>query len=188
MFDPFCGSGTTPAVAEKLGRRWIGCDAGYGAIQTATRRLQAVVTEKPGKENSQLSMGDGGSGFAVFVTGDRGTATVAAPEVRLSITRIDGEPATIVVAVEAVCVPAFDGAAVDLRDDEWPALVDSIAIDPAYDGHVLRAAVADAPLKKREQVRGAYTIALPALPATIAVRVVDITGGASVTTILIEES
>jgi adenine-specific DNA-methyltransferase len=31
---PFCGSGTTPAVAAKLGRRWLACDANYGAIQT----------------------------------------------------------------------------------------------------------------------------------------------------------
>ena len=43
VLDPFMGSGTTLAVAQKLGRRWIGCDVGYGAVQTARRRLQAVI-------------------------------------------------------------------------------------------------------------------------------------------------
>lgn len=37
--DFFCGSGTTLAVAEKLGRRWIGCDVGRPAVQTARERL-----------------------------------------------------------------------------------------------------------------------------------------------------
>jgi adenine-specific DNA-methyltransferase len=37
--DFFCGSGTTMAVAEKLGRRWIGCDLGRFAIQTSRKRL-----------------------------------------------------------------------------------------------------------------------------------------------------
>lgn len=37
--DVFCGSGTTLAVAEALGRRWIGCDVGRAAIQIATGRL-----------------------------------------------------------------------------------------------------------------------------------------------------
>ena len=43
VLDPFMGSGTTLAVAQKLGRRWVGCDVGYGAVQTARRRLQAVI-------------------------------------------------------------------------------------------------------------------------------------------------
>jgi len=37
--DFFSGSGTTLAVAEKLGRRWIGCDAGRVAIETTKKRL-----------------------------------------------------------------------------------------------------------------------------------------------------
>lgn len=37
--DFFCGSGTTLAVAEKLGRRWIGCDLGRFAIHTTRKRL-----------------------------------------------------------------------------------------------------------------------------------------------------
>ncbi len=37
--DFFCGSGTTLAVAEKLGRRWIGCDLGRWAIHVTRKRL-----------------------------------------------------------------------------------------------------------------------------------------------------
>jgi len=37
--DIFCGSGTTGAVAERLGRRWIMCDLGRFAIHTSRKRL-----------------------------------------------------------------------------------------------------------------------------------------------------
>jgi adenine-specific DNA-methyltransferase len=40
--DFFCGSGTTLAVAEKLGRRWIGADLGRFAVHTARKRLIGV--------------------------------------------------------------------------------------------------------------------------------------------------
>ncbi len=39
VLDCFCGSGTTAAVAEKLGRRWIAADLNKGAIQTTMKRL-----------------------------------------------------------------------------------------------------------------------------------------------------
>jgi hypothetical protein len=40
--DFFCGSGTTLAVAEMLGRRWIGADLGRFAVHTARKRLLGV--------------------------------------------------------------------------------------------------------------------------------------------------
>ena len=40
--DFFCGSGTTLAVAEKLGRRWIGCDLSRFAIYTTRKRLLSL--------------------------------------------------------------------------------------------------------------------------------------------------
>jgi DNA modification methylase len=46
VLDCFIGSGTTAAVAQKLGRRWIGCDINKGAIQTTAKRLQEVMTEQ----------------------------------------------------------------------------------------------------------------------------------------------
>ena len=46
VLDCFIGSGTPAAVAQKLGRRWIGCDINKGAIQTTAKRLQAVMAEQ----------------------------------------------------------------------------------------------------------------------------------------------
>jgi DNA modification methylase len=42
VIDLFCGSGTTLAAAERLGRRWIGCDIGAPAIETSRARLDAL--------------------------------------------------------------------------------------------------------------------------------------------------
>jgi len=41
----FCGSGTTCAVAEKLGRKWIGSDLGKFAIHTTRKRMIGVQRE-----------------------------------------------------------------------------------------------------------------------------------------------
>jgi len=43
--DFFCGSGTTLVVAERLGRKWIGCDLGRFAIHTTRKRLIGVQRE-----------------------------------------------------------------------------------------------------------------------------------------------
>ncbi len=43
--DIFCGSGTTLAVAEKLGRKWIGADLGKFAIHTTRKRMIGVQRE-----------------------------------------------------------------------------------------------------------------------------------------------
>lgn len=55
ILDCFIGSGTTVAVAQKLGRRWIGCDINKGAIQTTAKRLQAVIGEQV-KETAQQDL------------------------------------------------------------------------------------------------------------------------------------
>jgi len=44
--DFFCGSGTTLAVAEKLGRRWLGCDLSKFAIQVTRKRLLDIHNSK----------------------------------------------------------------------------------------------------------------------------------------------
>jgi len=44
--DFFCGSGTTLAVAEKLGRRWVGSDLSKFAIQVTRKRLLDIHNSK----------------------------------------------------------------------------------------------------------------------------------------------
>ncbi len=62
VFDCFMGSGTTQAVAMKLGRRFIGADINLGAIQTTTKRLINVANEL----NSQIIPTDAYTGFEVY--------------------------------------------------------------------------------------------------------------------------
>lgn len=60
--DFFCGSGTTLAVAEKLGRKWIGSDLSRFAIHTSRKRLIGVQRElknqnKPYRSFEILNLG-----------------------------------------------------------------------------------------------------------------------------------
>lgn len=60
--DFFPGSGTTPAVAEKLGRKWIACDIGRFAVHTTRKRLIQVQRElkeqgKPYRAFEVLNLG-----------------------------------------------------------------------------------------------------------------------------------
>jgi len=47
VFDCFAGSGTTPVVAERLGRNWIACDLGRFATHTTRKRLLNVPDCRP---------------------------------------------------------------------------------------------------------------------------------------------
>jgi DNA modification methylase len=46
VMDFFVGSGTTVAQAQRLGRRWIGCDINKGSIQTTSKRLQTIIIDQ----------------------------------------------------------------------------------------------------------------------------------------------
>ena len=58
VLDCYIGSGTTASVAQKLGRRWIGCDINKGAIQTTAKRLFKVMSEQAAaiEDNKQGSL------------------------------------------------------------------------------------------------------------------------------------
>ena len=63
VFDCFMGSGTTQAVAMKLGRRFLGADINLGAIQTTTKRLINVASDlQPTLDDTDVKY----TGFEVY--------------------------------------------------------------------------------------------------------------------------
>lgn len=69
VFDCFMGSGTTQAVAMKLGRRFIGADINLGAIQTTTKRLIARANEIS-SDSTLFSEQKNYTGFEVYNVND----------------------------------------------------------------------------------------------------------------------
>lgn len=64
VLDSFLGSGTTAAVAQKMGRRWIGIELGDHCYTHCLPRLKAVVDgEQGGISKSQDWQGGGGFKF-----------------------------------------------------------------------------------------------------------------------------
>jgi adenine-specific DNA-methyltransferase len=58
VLDCFCGSGTTLAVAEKLKRKWIGCDIGKPAILTTRKRMVDLAAKEDVLPFEYLNIGD----------------------------------------------------------------------------------------------------------------------------------
>jgi len=82
-----CGSGTTAAVAEKLGRRWIAIDASAQSVHTTRKRLVRVQRDLTSRPSS--------SGTASF------DVLRAGPEQHSSANGIDGDAAWVGAVCEA---------------------------------------------------------------------------------------
>ena len=70
VLDSFLGSGTTAAVAHKMGRRWIGIELGDHCYTHCLPRLQKVID---GTDQSGISKAvdwKGGGGFRFFELGE----------------------------------------------------------------------------------------------------------------------
>lgn len=66
VLDSFLGSGTTAAVAHKMGRRWIGIELGEHAYSHCANRLQKVVTGSDQGGISKAHNWKGGGGFKFY--------------------------------------------------------------------------------------------------------------------------
>lgn len=63
VLDPFLGSGTTAAVAHKMGRRWVGIESGDHARTLAEPRLRRVVS---GEDQTGITKETGFAGGGSF--------------------------------------------------------------------------------------------------------------------------
>jgi hypothetical protein len=169
VLDPFMGSGTTGAVALKLGRRFIGVDRSRSAMHVALRRLlhtrAAIASGKSTIKNGLdelVRQPRLDAGLDVYEVGaGEGTSAAAA---RLAL--VDGR----------LIVEDFRPATLEVPElGDWRALVDAIYVEFDHDGAVLRPTLVDAP-RDREPVRGVYDV--PAGHGSIAVHIVDLLGDA----------
>ena len=69
VLDSFLGSGTTAAVAHKMGRRWIGIEMGEHAETHCLPRLEKVVAGEQGGISQAVGW-QGGGGFSYLKLGE----------------------------------------------------------------------------------------------------------------------
>ncbi len=82
VLDCFIGSGTTAAVAQSLGRRWIGCDINKGAIQTTSKELQKIILDQIKEGKAQYPS------FAVYQVNDYDLKLLRTEAIELAIEHI----------------------------------------------------------------------------------------------------
>ena len=68
VLDSFLGSGTTAAVAHKMGRRWIGIEMGGHAVTHCAPRLTKVIAGEQGGISAAVGW-TGGGGFGFYRLG-----------------------------------------------------------------------------------------------------------------------
>ncbi len=122
--DFFCGSGTMLSVAEKLNRRWIGCDLGRWGIHTTRKRLLGIKGCRPfavlslGRHERQYWQGasfDNNCEYVAFILKLYGGEPVA------GLSHIQGKTSKALVHIGAVDV-AITTAAVDAAMEECAKL------------------------------------------------------------------
>ena len=69
VLDAFSGSGTTAAVAEKLGRRWIACDFGKHAAYTMQKRMLDIANSQALARKAKGDYGKPAKPFCVVSVG-----------------------------------------------------------------------------------------------------------------------
>jgi DNA modification methylase len=161
VLDAFLGSGTSAAVAQKLGRRWIGCDDNWGAIRTTARRAGGG---REGERERGMEIGQ--------VAG--AVIPAAEAEVKVSVEAADGMAQIRVEAYRSAALTKRLHAAGEELAADWRAGVQSIAIDPSYDGRIFCPTLVDAPGGRSPLVAGQYT--MPITTGPIAVQIVDVLG------------
>lgn len=180
VLDCFMGSGTTLAVAQRLDRAWIGCDSSLGALHTTRHRLQRLAAH----QTDTVS-------FSIYQLADVPAPPPSTLQARVQVCRNPQDASQVEVVIEQVTSAKITELLASQRwripadEYDWRAIVESVTIDPAYNGQVLHGVVVDAPGKKQEQVGGHYSVSVPASPTTVAIRLVDLLGEEWFTTVVV---
>lgn len=99
VLDGFSGSGTTPVVAEKLGRRWAAVDSGEAAVHTTLKRLFSMDDDaSPFRVLGPGAGAAGGAGVEVSFDPSAGEWVVEGGELDLVAACLDhvrGGPVTV---------------------------------------------------------------------------------------------
>jgi DNA modification methylase/predicted GIY-YIG superfamily endonuclease len=134
VLDPFAGSGTTMAVAKKLGRDWIGCELSEEYVRAATARLSTINVGDAldGPVDPIASSPSTSNGRRLKTLADS-TATEPAATVVDSPLETSPVIATAVTTATAVLEPVKKSAKRELRELVRETIVE--AFFAAHDGY-----------------------------------------------------
>ncbi|MBI5492478.1 MAG: site-specific DNA-methyltransferase [Deltaproteobacteria bacterium] len=148
VLDAFAGAGTTLAVAEKLGRRWIGIDSGRLSIHTIEKRLLNLKgTKDPSASQKKYSAPL--RPFSVFEAGD--ICTHANGLNVKSACSFDGKMGECVIKIKGIEGPELNGQGLDA--------LSSVMLDFDFNGEVFRCGRA---YTAEELKRSGYEVRFPA--------------------------
>ncbi|GAH26000.1 unnamed protein product, partial [marine sediment metagenome] len=82
VLDCFVGSGTTARTAQKLGRRWIGCDINKGAIHLTSRELQKIIVKQIEKKETKYP------NFSIYKVNDYDLQLLKTEAIELAVQHI----------------------------------------------------------------------------------------------------
>jgi hypothetical protein len=182
VLDCFVGSGTTAVVAEKLGRRWVACDASPIAVHATRRRLLAAA--QPARafavehvEHAGRGGGDGGGGREESRPSPRKLAVRA---------DVDGLGCTLELASFALPKRGIPPAARSAVT-HWSQWIEGWCVDWEHDGGPLRAGAS----VWRPRGRGPLPLSATHRYAragrrTALVKVFDVLGGAWMAKVAVE--
>ncbi|MDO8426155.1 MAG: site-specific DNA-methyltransferase [Deltaproteobacteria bacterium] len=150
VLDAFAGAGTALAVAEKLGRRWIGIDSGRLSIHTIENRLLNLKgtkdLSKPDKEYYSARLRP----FAAFEAHDNCLAHENGLKVRSNYS-FDQKKGECVIKIKGVSGPDLNGQGLEA--------LSSVMLDFSFNGEVFRCERA---YSTEELKRNRYEVRFPA--------------------------
>jgi DNA modification methylase len=175
--DFFCGSGTTLAVAEQLGRRWIGCDMGWRAIHTTRKRLLDGVASRA----FLLERCTEPSGSAR----EPGAPPAAQRGAARAQVAVEESGRTVAVSLRGYRPGPQHEPAPSATGTSWPGYLDYWAVDFDYDGAVFRDAwrTFHRPRQAGLLLTSAQHTYERGGSYSVAVKVVDVVGSESITVV-----